>query len=177
MNFQEIALPNFQALYNFALRLTRHTEDAEDLVQETYLRAYRKFDQFDYATSIKSWMFKIMHNIAVDQSRKRDSLFSAGPEGCEDLRCGRPVLQDSVISSIDLKKALSLMQDQYRLPVLLKDMEGFSYQEIAGILNLPMGTVMSRLYRGRKELLGLLSDSPTARQENKIVFLKKNESL
>ncbi len=171
--FKDIALAHFNALYGFALSITADPRDAEDLVQETYLRAFRKFEQFEFGTSCKAWMFRIMRNIAIDRVRKKDPLCDTG---CDDtsgeLACMR-VETDYLVCAIDLKKAFSALEPKYRMIVLLKDIEGFTYQEIAGILNFPIGTVMSRLYRGRRVLKSILSDKKTRKIKKNILELRK----
>lgn len=173
MNFRDAALPHFNALYNFALLLTRNPPDAEDLVQETYLRARKKFNQFGFGTNCKAWMFKIMRNIAIDQIRKNDPLLQEKNELFDDDLFSPAASQDDCINSIDLKTAFHNLPEKYRIPVLLKDVEGFSYQEIADILNFPVGTVMSRLYRGRRKLRSLLSGSGQRTEKTNLKVLRK----
>jgi RNA polymerase sigma-70 factor (ECF subfamily) len=171
--FNDIALSHFNALYGFAISITGDCSDAEDLVQETYLRAFRKFDQFEFGTSCKAWMFKIMRNIAIDQIRKRDPLLATGNETCnEDLAC-IDAKADHLACSIDIKRAFSGLPSKYRIVVLLKDIEGFTYQEIAEILNFPIGTVMSRLFRGRQALRSSLSVKKPHTIGKNILELKK----
>jgi RNA polymerase sigma-70 factor, ECF subfamily len=171
--FTDIALSHFNALYGFALSLSGVSADAEDLVQETYLRAYQKFDQFEFGTSCKAWLFKIMRNLAIDRIRKKDPLLSTGNESClDDIVC--PNLEaDHLPCSIDIKRAFSGLPPKYRIMVLLKDIEGFTYREIAEILNFPIGTVMSRLYRGRKALKSILSENKPPKIVGKVLELKK----
>ncbi len=144
MKFRNAALPHFHALYNFALTLSGNPGDAEDLVQETFLRAQRKFDQFGFGTNCKAWMFKIMRNIAIDQLRKHDPLLHKKNETFDDNLFSSTLSHNDGSTTIDLKMAFNNLPEQYRIPVLLKDVEGFSYQEIADILNYPVGTVISR---------------------------------
>lgn len=171
--FNDIALLHFNALYGFALSITGFSEDAEDLVQETYLRAYQKFDQFEFGTSCKAWLFKIMRNIAIDQIRKKDPLLAAGNETCSDEMVCTHVKADHLTCAIDIKRAFSGLPSKYQIIVLLKDIEGFTYQEIAGILNFPIGTVMSRLYRGRKALKAILSANKPRKSVGNILELRK----
>jgi len=173
MNFQETALPHFNSLYNFALSISYCSQDAEDLVQETYLRAQSKFDQFDFGTNCKAWMFKIMRNIAIDQLKKKDALVAGKNEPFEDDQRGSKCTLEKTLNSIDLKNAFSQLPEKYRLIILLKDIEGFSYQEIANILHFPIGTVMSRLYRGRKKLYSILTTDRQIKNKVKIVSMKK----
>lgn len=173
MNFQEIALPHFHALYTFARSIATTRQDAEDLVQETFLRAFNKFDQFDYGTNIKAWMFRILRNIAIDNHRNKDALSSIENESYEEELFSLAAKESNVDVSIDLKNALNQLPEQYRVVVLLKDVEGFNYQEISDILNFPIGTVMSRLYRGRKQLFALITGGKQKNSTNKLVMLKK----
>ena len=171
--FNEIALSHFNALYGFALSITGGSQDAEDLVQETYLRAYRKFDQFEFGTSCKAWLFRIMRNIAIDQIRKKDPLLAYGNETCnDDLACIDAKAED-LPCTIDIKSAFKKLPSKYQLIVLLKDIEGFTYQEIAKILNFPIGTVMSRLYRGRQALKSILSIKKPRKIGKNVLELKK----
>jgi RNA polymerase sigma-70 factor (ECF subfamily) len=173
MHFQDIALPHFQALYNFALHVAGNPQDAEDLVQETYLRAFRKFDQFDYGTNIKAWMFRILRNIAIDNLRKKDALLAGKNEPYDDEFQSVSSPSTNMGNIVDLKNGLAKLPEKYRIVVLLKDVEGFSYQEIADILSFPLGTVMSRLYRGRRELFSLLTGQDHLKTQNKIVMLRQ----
>src|SRR6266508_2984705 len=168
--FEAEALPLLPGLYSAAFRLTRNPSDAEDLVQETYLRAYRGFHQFEPGTNLKAWLYRILMNTFINTYRKRQRepqtvsddeiadwyLYSKMAEsGLE------PSAEASVIESLpdeDVQAALSSMPEQFRVAVLLADVEGFSYKEIAEITGVPIGTVMSRLHRGRKALQKRLWD-------------------
>ncbi len=171
--FDKIALSYFNALYGFALSITSGAADAEDLVQETYLRAYRKFDQFEFGSSCKAWLFRIMRNIAIDQIRKKDPLLATGNETCSDDFACIDVKAGHLPCAIDIKRAFNGLPAKYRIVVLLKDIEGFSYKEIADILNFPIGTVMSRLYRGREALRSILSVKKPRKIGKNILELKK----
>ena len=164
--FQQDALPLLDSLYGAALRMTRNPADAEDLVQETMLRAYRAFDRFEAGTNLKAWLFRILTNAYINTYRKRqrepqkvsadeveefdlyqelknhDTQFEATPES---------IVLDSLVDS-DIIDAIDDLPEQFRLAVVLSDIEGFSYAEMAEIMDVPMGTVMSRLHRGRKAL-------------------------
>ena len=163
--FEELALQHLDPLYSAALRLTKNERDAEDLVQDTCMRAYRFFDKFERGTNIKAWLFKILTNTFINRYRRkvkertvvegvereavherfvsRDATdFAANPEQYFFDR----LLSDDVLRAID-----SLPID-FRLVVILADLQEFSYKEIAEILECPVGTVMSRLFRGRKLL-------------------------
>jgi RNA polymerase sigma-70 factor (ECF subfamily) len=146
-------------------RLTRNAEDAEDLVQETYLKAYKYYDKFQEGTNFKAWLFKILKNTFINSYRKKQlepvkSDFADIEETFETQvsdevtnRSKDPeeeLLED--VLDEDVQRALEDLPDDYRMAVILADLEGFSYKEIAEILEVPLGTVMSRLYRGRKLL-------------------------
>jgi RNA polymerase sigma-70 factor (ECF subfamily) len=164
--FTEGTLPLLDSLYASALRMTRNPADAEDLVQETMLRAYRSFDRFEPGTNLKAWLFRIMTNAYINTYRKKqrepkkvsadeiedfdlyqelknhDDQFSQTPER---------IVLDSLVDS-DIIEAIDDLPEQFRLAVVLSDVEGFSYAEMAEIMDVPLGTVMSRLHRGRKAL-------------------------
>jgi RNA polymerase sigma-70 factor (ECF subfamily) len=164
--FEDEALPLLDSLYAGALRMTRNPADAEDLVQDTMVRAYRAFNRFEPGTNLKAWLFRIMTNAYINTYRKkqrepqkisqddveefdlyqelknRDPNYEATPE---------TLVLDSLVDS-DIIKAIDELPDQFRMAVVLSDVEGFSYAEMAEIMDVPMGTVMSRLHRGRKAL-------------------------
>ena len=166
-DFAEQAMPFMDALYSAALRMTRNPADAEDLLQETYLRAYRGFGGFKEGTNLKAWMYRILTNsyINIYRSKKRrpqetelddvEELFLyrklGGPASLLLGRSAEDELLDWVTDT-EVKEALEALPEQYRMAVLLADVEGFAYKEIAEILDVPIGTVMSRLHRGRKAL-------------------------
>jgi RNA polymerase sigma-70 factor (ECF subfamily) len=165
-NFEAAAMPFVDALYNTAYRMTRNSEDAEDLVQETYLKAYRYYDKFEEGTNFKAWLFKIMKNTFINNYRKKQqaptlSDFAEIEESFETqvsedaskpgLKNPEEELLENVLDE-DVQRALDKLPPDYRMVVLLADLEGFSYKEIAEILEVPVGTVMSRLYRGRRLL-------------------------
>src|SRR5438876_6462521 len=151
-------------MYSAAFRLTRNSADAEDLVQETFLRAYRAFHQFEPGTNLKAWLYRILTNTFINSYRKKQRepqtvsddevedwyLYSKmAEEGME------PSAEAAVLESLpdeDVQEALSSLPEQFRMAVMLADVEGFSYKEIAEIMGVPIGTVMSRLHRGRKAL-------------------------
>jgi len=163
-NFEAAAMPFVDALYNTAFRMTRNAEDAEDLVQETYLKAYKYYDKFEVGTNFKAWLFKIMKNTFINNYRKRqqvppqsdfadieESFESQVTDEARRIRDPEEVLLEDVLDE-DLQRAIDELPPDYRMVVLLADLEGFSYKEIADILEVPVGTVMSRLYRGRRLL-------------------------
>ncbi len=144
--FEAEALPLLPGLFAAAQRLTRNAADAEDLVQETYLRAYRGFNQFQEGTNLKAWLYRTVS----DEDLEEWYLYSKMTD--EGLA---PSAEASVIESLpdeDVREALSSLPEQFRAAVLLADVEGFSYKEISEITGVPIGTVMSRLHRGRKAL-------------------------
>jgi RNA polymerase sigma-70 factor (ECF subfamily) len=164
-NFEAAAMPFVDALYNTAYRMTRNSEDAEDLVQETYLKAYRYYDKFEEGTNFKAWLFKIMKNTFINNYRKKQqaptlSDFAEIEESfenqvSEDASKQMKNPEDELLENVldeDVQQALDKLPPDYRMVVLLADLEGFSYKEIAEILDVPVGTVMSRLYRGRRLL-------------------------
>jgi RNA polymerase sigma-70 factor (ECF subfamily) len=163
--FERDVLPLLNNLYGAALRMTRNPADAEDLLQDTYLRAYRGFAGFKEGTNLKAWLYRILTNSFINTYRKRqrEPQMVEGPDDVEewylyDRLGGRSVeesAEDEVLDQMpdeDVKRALESLPENFRLPVLLADVEGFSYKEIAEIMDTPIGTVMSRLHRGRKAL-------------------------
>jgi len=157
------------SLYSTALRLTRNTEEAEDLVQETYLRAFRFFDKFEEGTNFKAWIFKILTNTFINRYRKKvrtpqkvqlekvEYALENDKDG-EELQTwtGYDESNYAEMFDDDIKSALSQLSGEFRMIVLLADVEGFSYKEIADMIDRPIGTVMSRLFRGRKMLQKIL---------------------
>jgi RNA polymerase sigma-70 factor (ECF subfamily) len=173
--FERDVLPLLPSLYGAALRMTRNPSDAEDLVQETYLRAYRGFAGFTEGTNLKAWLYRILTNGFINTYRKkqREPQIVEGPDDLDEWylydRLGGRSVEESAeeevlerIPDADVKAALESLPDRFRIPVLLADVEGFSYKEIAEIMDTPIGTVMSRLHRGRKALEKALWD--TARE-------------
>lgn len=163
--FEEEALPLANVLYGGALRMTRNPADAADLVQETFLRAFRSWKQFQEGTNVKAWLYRIMTNLYISSYRvkKREpQLVSSGDGADFDLyqtlidqtqpsESAESIVLDS-LGDEDIKKALADLPEDFRLAVYLADVDGFSYREIADMLAIPIGTVMSRLHRGRKAL-------------------------
>ncbi|MXZ29838.1 MAG: sigma-70 family RNA polymerase sigma factor [Acidimicrobiia bacterium] len=180
-------MPYMDQLYGAARRMARDDAAAEDLVQETYLRAYKGFDRFTEGTNLRAWLFRILTNLFINEYRRRkrrpdevelgdtDSLYLyrgiGGPAGARLSRSAEDELLDG-LTSAEVRDAIESLPESYRVAVLLADVEGFPYKEIAEILDIPIGTVMSRLHRGRKRLRetlqtygearGYLDDSPVA---------------
>ena len=165
--FAELAMEHMPSLYSAALRMTRNPADAEDLVQETYLKAYRAFGSFQAGTNLKAWLYRILTNTFINtyRARKRrpeqtelddveDLYLYRRLGGLEAAAAGRSAEEEVLdhFTETDVKEALESLPEQFRMAVLLADVEGFSYKEIAEILDVPIGTVMSRLHRGRKAL-------------------------
>jgi RNA polymerase sigma-70 factor (ECF subfamily) len=163
--FEGMALEYLDSLYNTAMRMTRNRADAEDLVQDTYLKAYRFFYQFKRGTNFKAWLFKILKNTYINKFRKR----SKEPQvvDFEDVEMFYDQLSQEQIIKFstspdeevfrnlmgeDVRRAIEELPPEFKMAVILSDIEGFSYKEIAEIIGCPVGTVMSRLYRGRKML-------------------------
>jgi RNA polymerase sigma-70 factor, ECF subfamily len=171
--FADQAMEHMPSLYSAALRMTRNAADAEDLVQETYLKAYRGFDSFTQGTNLKAWLYRILTNTFINRYRaaKRrpdetdleeveDFYLYRRLGGLEGVRASRSA-EDELLDFFtegEVRDALESLPEQFRLAVLLADVEGFSYKEIAEILDIPIGTVMSRLHRGRKGLQKRLYD-------------------
>jgi RNA polymerase sigma-70 factor (ECF subfamily) len=165
--FADQAMEFMPALYTAALRMTRNSAEAEDLVQETYLKAYRGFGSFQQGTNLKAWLYKILTNTFINAYRSRrrrpeqteiedveDLYLYRRLGGLEGASAGRSA-EDEVLdrfTDADVKEALESLPETFRMAVLLADVEGFSYREIADILDIPIGTVMSRLHRGRRAL-------------------------
>jgi RNA polymerase sigma-70 factor (ECF subfamily) len=168
-DFEASAMPYVDSLYNTAYRMARNAEDAEDLVQETYLKAFKYYDKFEEGTNFKAWLFKILKNTFINRYRKKqqEPLQSAFDE-IEDAfesqvrtepgkGIGSPE-EEALAGVLDehIQQALDSLPPDYRMVLILADLEDFSYKEIADILEIPVGTVMSRLYRGRRILEGAL---------------------
>ena len=165
--FADQAMEFMPALYTAALRMTRNAAEAEDLVQETYLKAYRAFGSFEQGTNLKAWLYKILTNTFIDAYRSRrrrpeqteiedveDLYLYRRLGGLEGATAGRSAEEEVLdhFTDSDVKEALESLPETFRMAVLLADVEGFSYREIADIMEIPIGTVMSRLHRGRRAL-------------------------
>ena len=163
--FERDVLPLLPSLYGAALRMTRNPSEAEDLLQDTALRAYRGFATFEEGTNLKAWLYRILTNSFINTYRKRqrEPQTVDGPDDVDEWflfdrlggRSAERSAEEDVLERIpdaDVKAALELIPENFRIAVLLADVEGFSYREIAEIMDVPIGTVMSRLHRGRKAL-------------------------
>ncbi len=169
--FEREALQYVDQLYSAAMRMTRNPQDAEDLVQEAYTKAYSAFHQYKPGTNLKAWLYRILTNTYINIYRKRQRQpQQANTEQVEDWQMAQAAEHTSTglrsaeaealdhLPDSDVKEALQQIPEEFRLAVYFSDVEGFAYKEIAEILNIPIGTVMSRLHRGRKLLRSLLAD-------------------
>ncbi|MFN8021479.1 MAG: sigma-70 family RNA polymerase sigma factor [Acidimicrobiales bacterium] len=174
--FADEAMQYAPQLYSAALRMTRNAADAEDLVQETFLKAYRSFGGFEEGTNLRAWLYRILTNTYINAYRaKQRRPIETDLDDVEDLYMYRRIgtLQSASRSAEDqmfdlftddeVKQSLEELPENFRLPVLLADVEGFSYKEIAEMLDIPIGTVMSRLHRGRRAMQKRLFDYAQAR--------------
>ena len=169
--FTDEAMPLLDQLYGGALRMTRNPQDAEDLVQETYLKAFNAFDSFNPGTNLKAWMYRIMTNTYINTYRKKKrrpletsaedmtdrQLYTTSSHDSTGLQSAEVEALQNMPNS-QITEALNSLSDDYRMVVYLADVEDLAYKEIAEIMDTPVGTVMSRLHRGRKQLRALLKD-------------------
>jgi RNA polymerase sigma-70 factor (ECF subfamily) len=159
--FERQVLPHLDSLYAVAMRLLRNERDAEDLVQDTVLRAFRFFHRFQPDTNCRAWLLKILHNVFITQYRQRvrerELLEAASAdEGAPPATGSAPIDPETELAagllSDDVRRALARLPEEFRTAVVLCDLEGLSYREIADVMDCPVGTVMSRLHRGRRLL-------------------------
>ena len=173
--FTADAMEFMGGLYSAALRMTRNAADAEDLVQETYLRAYRSYGSFTEGTNLRAWLYRILTNTYINSYRSAQRRpETTDVEDVEDLYLYRRLAgngdqrsaEDEALERFtdeDVKRALEALPDAFRMAVLLADVEGFSYKEISEITDVPIGTVMSRIHRGRRALQKTLHNVAEAR--------------
>lgn len=168
-DFEAEAIPHMSALYTFAVRLTRDPDDASDLVQETFLKAFRFFDKFERGTNCKAWLFRILKNSYINRFRKTSKApdtveYDVVEEFYETIRDSSmetSVLEEQMFNQAlddEVASAIDALPEEFRTVILLCDIEGFTYEEIAEFIDCPIGTVRSRLHRARKILAGQLAD-------------------
>ncbi len=172
-DFADAAMQYAPQLYSAAMRMTRNPSDAEDLVQETYLKGFRSFHTFREGTNLRAWLFRILTNTYINKYRKKQRSFDESDLGdiedlylykrmgtFEDPSIGRSAEESlmEMLPDAEVKQALEDLPENFRMPVILADIQGFAYKEIAEILDIPIGTVMSRLHRGRKQMQKTLHD-------------------
>lgn len=178
-DFNSAELPFYNQLYKTALRMTRSVADTEDLIQETYLKAYRYYEGFEEGTNLKAWLFRIMKNNFINSYRKKkaqpqhvelDELRDSGDElSAAELRFGDAGPEIGAVDEemdAEIARAINSLPHDYKMALLLVDIQGHTYQEVADLLGVPVGTVMSRLYRGRAKIERAL-----------LIFGKKNNYL
>ncbi|MGE5364272.1 MAG: sigma-70 family RNA polymerase sigma factor [Bacteroidota bacterium] len=162
-DFQREAIPHMDALYTFAYRMTGDSDTADDLVQETYLKAFRFFDKFEKGTNCKAWLFRILKNTYINEYRRESKMQAKVDyedienfyENIKPSEIKSSHIQDDVFSNLlddDISGAITSLPEDFRTVIILSDIEGFTYEEIADFIDCPIGTVRSRLHRARKML-------------------------
>ncbi len=182
-DFQREAIPHMNAVFNFALRMTGDEDDANDLVQETFMKAFRFFDKFEKGTNCKAWLFRILKNSYINDYRK--AVREPNKVDYEDIQNfyenvkadevdSKHYEQDAFTNLLDdeITKVLTALPEDFRTVIILSDIEGFTYEEIADFVDIPVGTVRSRLHRARKMLYSQLYDYAKDRG-----FVKKDKNL
>jgi RNA polymerase sigma-70 factor (ECF subfamily) len=162
-DFEREAIPHMNALYNFALKLSGDSDDANDLLQETYLRAFRFFDKFEQGTNCKAWLYRIMKNLYINSYKKKTSgplkidyeevenfYENIKPSNTDDAHLEREIF-DGLLDD-EVSGAIASLPEDFRTVIILSDIEGYTYEEIAEFVDCPIGTVRSRLHRARKML-------------------------
>jgi len=172
--FEKEALPHANLLYNYALRMTNNRADAEDLLQETFLKAFRFWDQYQQGTNIRAWLFRILKNSFINRYRKESkepetvdfddvqNYYTSPRDGAAEPAGGRQNWFSNLLED-DVAGAIAQLPDDFRTVVILCDIEGLTYEEIAEFVSVPLGTVRSRLHRGRKLLREKLVEYARAR--------------
>ena len=162
-DFERDALAHLDALYNFALYLTRHTSEADDLVQETYLRAFRFSHRFQPGTHLRAWLFQILRNTFLTFYRLREREAAIAEDGVPDW--DTPMFHDTPLDEgvameahTDLERAMRRLPEEFRTVLLLAEVEGMPLEEVARVMACPVGTVKSRIFRAKERLRGLLKD-------------------
>lgn len=167
IDFEKEAVPHMDSLYNFALRMTGDSDDANDLIQDTYLKAFRFFDKFEKGTNCKAWLFRILKNTYINNYRKtakapikldfedvENFYENVKPSSTDDSHLEKEIY-DNLLGD-DVAKAIEGLPDDFRTVIILSDIEGYTYEEIADFVDCPIGTVRSRLHRARKMLFSKL---------------------
>lgn len=190
LEFETDALRHMDALYGTALRLTRSDADAQDLVQETFLRAYRFYDRFEPGSNMKAWLFKIQYNAFVNRYR-RGSLERSIMETLTESPNADSVMSSATMRSLvdpvseavrplvasEIERALATLPEEYRAMIMLADVEELSYKEIADVIGCPIGTVMSRLHRARRLMQAELADAPTVERASEQTSPQPTEAV
>jgi len=172
--FEQEALPHTDLLYNYALRMTNNPADADDLVQETYLKAYRFWDSYEQGTNIRAWLFRILKNSYINRYRREvrepdtveyddvKSMYAVRGDSSSEGNDAQESMFGNLLDD-EITGAIASLPDEFRTVVILCDIEGLTYEEVAAFMECPLGTVRSRLHRGRKLLRGKLASYARSR--------------